>query len=66
MDFFWVKHPDIEKPARVPETALDYWVGRGWAPVDDPEAEPPSQLEEPAELAEPATTRARRRPATEE
>lgn len=64
MDFFWVKHPDIELPASVPESALDFWVGRGWVQVDDPDAVTAPVTEEPAEPV--TTTRARRRSATEE
>lgn len=35
MDRYVMRHPDIEQPGMVPESALEHHRGRGWIRVSD-------------------------------
>jgi len=34
--WMWIAKEGIEKPARVPESALQHYTGHGWVVVDEP------------------------------
>jgi hypothetical protein len=34
--FVWMRHPDIDDPARFAEAAVDAWKARGWVECDAP------------------------------
>lgn len=36
MDFVWMKHANIEHPAKVPVSAVQHWSGHGWVETDPP------------------------------
>jgi len=66
VDFFWMKHPGIEKAASIPETAVAFWAERGWVQVEGPDSELPTEPPTEPQDEPVTTTRARRRPATTE
>src|SRR5690349_12025579 len=39
--FVWVRHPDIEQPAKLPAQTLEGWAAMGWAPGLPPEPASP-------------------------
>lgn len=45
--FVWIAKEGIEKPARVPESALQHYTGHGWVVVDEPVRPAPVEAEEP-------------------
>lgn len=55
MQFVWITHPQVEKPARVPVTALPHWTGHGWTRCD-----PPVKPPRPPRRAKPVRQRAPR------
>jgi hypothetical protein len=36
VEFVWMRRDGIEKPARIPQSAVPHWEGRGWELTDPP------------------------------